>query len=130
VGQAAVIEAYITFDPTKGCSRRTWTNKVIRWRAREELVRASGGRLLPDPDVVDQVPDNVTPDVLFEKYEGLELIGRLDPRPAAILQAWLHGWTYAEIGMSLGLSTQRVHKVAQKALADLRTWLDEEDGVD
>lgn len=128
VGQIAIMEAFVSYKEDADASEKTWVRKVVRWRMKGAVWREMSAT---DPElfVQDEALTNGKHDPERNTLRNTlrSAAERLSPRHRTIIDARMRGETYAEIGESLGISTARVHKEAQRAYQELREWA--EDGV-
>jgi RNA polymerase sigma factor (sigma-70 family) len=117
VGRLAVLEAHMTFDDSRECSRETWRKRVLGWRINES-VRAMS---VPIEEHVDSPTNGAhDPEMHTLRLELLEIMQKLPPREATILTLRLEGQTFEQIGASIGLTRGRVQQCEKHALAILR----------
>lgn len=128
VGQTAVLEAHVTYRDDEDCTRDTWTRKVIKWRIAEEAGRYTEA-LLTNPDDTERLLNGMSPAEQYDRAFAKEAIGVLDPREAAVMYCRLQGYSHTEIASQLGVSRHTVWRSEQKALKQLKVWVEEQDGV-
>jgi RNA polymerase sigma factor (sigma-70 family) len=124
-GRIGLMEAHLTHDPTRS-PQKQWVAKVVRWRiigvVDREIAQSQTELLtgLDDPEPMTNGQHD--PERAHLKSVALRAFGRLAPREQVILDARFRGYTYEEIGASLGISRSLTHQVAKKALGELRAW--------
>lgn len=122
LGQIAVLEAYLTHEPEKGRTLRSWAGQVVRWRLVEAVQQAQspeagGNGAVCDAEPEDEAEDPATSYDEIEKLTWLQqAIGRLPPRQRTLLAARLRGETGREVGKTLGLGDVRASQVASGAI--------------
>lgn len=123
IGRLAVLEAHETYRTDRGCSIKTWVQRIVRQRIRESAQRES--RAVEPPR-----RETTTTGSPEERYLAREAcrtiearITTLSPRQQTILACRLRGETYASIAASLGVDTSLVHRQHHAALALLRLAL-------
>lgn len=124
VASIAVLEAALTYAG-RTCSPRTWTVKVVRWRLNEHVQAAfpAGEERLALPELVANDGDQEAQVLRGEQLAWLEgALGRLPPRLGMVLTARLTGETQGEIGMTLGVTTERVRQNELAAREKLQQW--------
>lgn len=126
VGQIAVIEAHVTYEPHRGVPERSWTAQVIRWRMVELAVEARERRRSEDEFQEEHALTNGhhSPEKAFFRRLLTEMIEQLSPRHQAVLEGRLRGETFEEIADSLGLSRSRVDQHEKAALVALQKLAD------
>ena len=125
VGQIAVMEAWVTYNPRREIPMRAWVTQVVRWRIVEradvEISRRDVGSL-------DLAPEPATngrhdPERRYMLDQVIDLLVYLTPRQAMIIDGRLRRETFAEIAITLGCSTQFCHDEYLSALEQLRKWI-------
>lgn len=124
VGEDALLEAYLTFDASRGCSEAVWMRRNVYWRLaaaveRRGLRPAGDESLGPDPQVVN----GVNPEVAFLQATAVQALERLSIRQQMVVDGRMRGETFAEIGPQLGISDTMAHREWTTAIAILRDVL-------
>jgi len=128
IGRVAVMEAYLSWDATQQASRRTWTRKVARWRMAEaaQRITSQSADASPDQSLVDSAPNGLDPEGAYLRAFARESIGLLSHHQRNVLDAWLRGYTFREIGSQIGVSDTMAHRLKVQAIARLQRWADDD----
>lgn len=122
VGRLAILEAYLSYDASRGCAESTWVRKTVWWR----LLEAS--RAAPPPaESLGTDPQRVngaSPEQQFWRATAVRAVARLSPRHQVLVSAWMAGETFTEAGATIGISGPLAHRETHKALAQLREILE------
>lgn len=147
IGQAALLEAYVTYregdlskENVDGSGFRMWARRVVGWRiseaVRRQLNTEPAGALRADSHngvLRIQAASSIPPDLQTYHHEmGRWLkrcLARLPLRERLVVALMMRGETKAEVARSLGLSASRVGQIYFQALTKLRAWA-VEDGFD
>ncbi|MCI7663913.1 MAG: RNA polymerase sigma factor [Bacteroides sp.] len=115
----AVIKAFETFDVTKGCSLRTWTNLIVRQKAINFLLsrhETSGITYLTEDDDELEIPelaDNVTAEdevISWETSNRIDdILNTLKQDDRTVFTMDRDGYTPAETAEYLNISTQNTY---------------------
>lgn len=115
----AVIKAFETFDATKGCSLRTWTNLIVRQKAINFLHsrhETSGITYLTEDDDELEIPelaDNVTAEdevISWETSNRIDdILNTLKQDDRTVFTMDRDGYTPAETAEYLNISTQNTY---------------------
>ena len=125
VGQDAVLEAYLSHDPTQA-TEATWVRRLLHWRLAEAAARDPWDRHVESLDPDPQVLNGAGPEEAFFRASAVHNLGSLSVRHQMILDGRMRDETYREIGQSIGISTQLTQREGQKALRVLRSLLEGE----
>ena len=120
VGLIAVVQAKVSYDDKRECSFGTWARRLIRQRMGEHMARV---RELEQPDEhIEHHVNGRDPEDNYLRAFIKESAGRLSPRHRVIIDARLRGYTFKEIGDSIGISDSVVEQQEKQALRLLREW--------
>jgi RNA polymerase sigma factor (sigma-70 family) len=120
VGRVAILEAFLSFNAQKS-QESTWIRRVVHWRLAEAAQRlpedstATGRAEVLDGHEIDH-----NPELGYMRALVLDNLRALTPRQSTVILAFMQGETFAEIGASLGISSQHAHVEYQTAIAQLR----------
>jgi RNA polymerase sigma factor (sigma-70 family) len=141
-GNLTLMQAVESFDVHKGHRFSTYATlalmkgfaRSVGWMAlgQSAACLAAGRRLTSDVRILAECADarpQEVEDRWLAREEVGQLLGQLDPRERSIVQAHfgLDGQpsaTYAQVGMRLGISKQRVRQIELEAIAKLRQAAD------
>lgn len=125
VGQIAVMEAWVTHNPRREIPMRAWVTQVVRWRIVERADAEISRRDLTSLDLAPEPATNGRhdPERAFMLDQIIDLLVYLTPRQTMIIDGRLRRETFAEIAITLGVSTQYCHDEYLAALKQLREWV-------
>jgi RNA polymerase sigma factor (sigma-70 family) len=125
VGSTAILEAFLSFDAQKA-SEATWVRRVVHWRLAEAAQRQPHDSTLSGrAEVIDGHEIDHNPELGYFRSLVLDHLRVLTPRQSTIILAFIQGDTFAQIGESLGISTQHTHVEYQSAIRTLRKLIAE-----
>jgi RNA polymerase primary sigma factor/RNA polymerase sigma factor len=143
-GNLGLLRAVETFDYAKGTKFSSYATQAIRWaiwksrrnEAQEQSrfktnMRGDGRYELHDRDFFEQTPDDRSIETKQEETAELsrqqvaQLLEHLEPREREVIEQrfGLKGepTSFKEIGVGMGIGTERVRQIVVRALARLRT---------
>lgn len=115
VGTDAILEAYLTQDEARS-SEATWVRRVVHWRLAEAVRRLPWERNAESLDADPQVLNGKNPEEAYQRASAFAALARLPPNHQMVIDGRLRGESYVEVGHSIGISPQRAHRVAKRAL--------------
>lgn len=96
-------------------------NREVHRRVEDDAHHRYDDQLDDQPDERGGLEESWLSDVDPEQLK--QAIANLPPDERKVVQLWLDGKTFGEIGQELGISTHRVRSLWKRALARLRKWL-------
>jgi len=123
IGRVAILEGAVTHNETR-IPIKAWITQVIRWRIRERAaVELGRPEIAMDPPPEARTNGRHDPERTFQLDQVIELLPYLPPRQAVIIDGRLRRETFAEIGLTLGISGQWCHQEYHTAITTLRGML-------
>ena len=115
------------FDAARG-SGRAWVMSLVRYRAIDAARRARRETLMPDPpDQLDPQPNPFERLAETRDERMLErCLGSIEDRPRNLVElAFIEGLTHAQVAARVGEPLGTVKSVIRRALAALRSCMDD-----
>ena len=127
LARIALIEAFATFDPTRGAIFSSWAYKTILWRINE--AREIESQRVPTVTLTHAVNGKNPEEKVMDLESSIHLksaLGTLSPRQGVIMDAVLRGETYGDVGQTLGIGKTRVHQEVQVSVSILAELLEDD----